>query len=259
MFDFSGQLALVCGSSQGMGRASAQLLAANGAQVICVSRSETNLLETINSLNNPSLHRYFSCDFSDRNSINKLIESLAKEKLEPDILINNSSGPKSSTALELTEDELNEPYKQHLIASNLISQALIQNMIKKNYGRIINIISISGKMPSDNIASSNIVRAAMIAWSKTLSNEIAVHCITINNILPGYTLTERLKEVIEARAKKQDLETRSIEESIINKIPMKRFAKPEEIAAAVCFLASREASYITGSSLAVDGGYLPCI
>lgn len=259
MHSFSGQTVLVCGASQGMGLACAQLFASLDATVICVSRNLDALKKIVQKLPNPTRHKYFSVDLSDLDSVKNLIQSLEKAGIYPDVLVNNSAGPKASTALTVTEEDLIQTYKQHLIASSYLSQALMKKMIKKKYGRIVNIVSISAKVPSDNLASSNIVRAAMISWSKTLSNEVAAYGVTVNNVLPGYTLTDRLKEVIKSRSKVNQVAETEIKAKLLTKIPMKRFAKPEEIANAVGFLASKKASYITGVSLPVDGGYIPSI
>jgi 3-oxoacyl-[acyl-carrier protein] reductase len=188
--------------------------------------------------------------------VQNLIQELKKQNLSPDILVNNSGGPKPCTAMKATSDDYLQAFTQHLLASSSLAQALVPEMQAKGYGRIVNIVSISAKVPSDNIASSNAVRAAMLSWAKTLSNELAPTGITVNNVLPGYTETERLKEVISARATQGNTVEAAIQEKMLAKIPMKRFARPEEIAAAVVFLASPEASYITGISLPVDGGYI---
>jgi 3-oxoacyl-[acyl-carrier protein] reductase len=253
----AGKLALVCGASQGMGLASAKLLSEQGLGIIGVARNKNKLEESFLQLSPQAKHYCLTVDFSDLNSVRELIEELTRLKLQPEILVNNSGGPRPCTATSASPEAYLKAFTQHLIANSILSQALIPAMRDKNYGRIINIVSIAAKVPSDNLASSNTVRAAVLNWAKTLSNELAPLGITVNNVLPGYTETERLKEVLDARARTQNTEIKNIEEKILSKIPMKRFARAEEIAAAVVFLASPAASYITGISLAVDGGYIP--
>lgn len=238
-----------------MGFAVAKLLAEKGVKVIGVARNLERLQEAFSNLPEASKHLCFSADFSDLKAVENLAQEIAK--LQPEILVNNSGGPKPCTAMNATIDDYLGAFTQHLLASSILVQALVPGMKAKGYGRIVNIVSVSAKIPSDNLASSNAVRAAMLNWSKTLANELASAGITVNNVLPGYTETERLKEVITARANQAQTEEVQIQEKLLSKIPMKRFAKPEEIAAAVAFLASPEASYITGVSLPVDGGYIP--
>lgn len=251
---FSDQTVLVCGASQGMGYAIAQAFAEHGARVIGVARDSARLESAFAKLSNPSRHRCLTADFSDLGSVRNLAETVLDSA--PDILVNNSGGPKPCTAMQASVDDYLQAFTQHLLASSTLTQALVPAMLAKNYGRIVNIVSVSARQPSDNLASSNAVRAAMLNWSKTLANELAPCGITVNSVLPGYTETERLKEVISARASQAASSQEQIAEKLLGKIPMHRFAKPEEIAAAVLFLASPAASYITGVSLPVDGGYL---
>ena len=144
----------------------------------------------------------------------------------------------------------------HLHCSHLLTQLFLPNMKKNRYGRIINIISISVKSPINNLGVSNTVRWAMASWAKTLSNEVAEYGITVNNILPGFTMTERLRSLINNTAKTQKIDSEQIEENYLNIIPSKRFGEPEEIAYLATFLSSKKASYINGINLPVDGGFL---
>lgn len=254
IFVLRNKTALICGASSGMGAATARLLAEAGAKVIAVARTESKLEELIKQLPGDG-HSYYTTDTSDRKSIQNLITKLK----DINILVNNSGGPAAASTLNTSPEDYHLALEQHLVAASLLSQALIPQMQSLGYGRIINIVSISGIVPSDNLAASSAVRAAMINWSKSLSNEVAKNGITVNCVLPGYTETERLREVIDSRARNTNTDTNTIKDKLLSKIPMARFAKPEEIAAAVLFLASPEASYITGVSLPVDGGYIPAI
>lgn len=242
-----------------MGLAVATLLAQQGLTVVGVARNLDRLKESFSNLANAQQHKCLAADLSDIQSVQGLIQELKKQNLSPDVLVNNAGGPKPCTAMSATNNDYLEALTQHLLASSALAQALVPSMQVKGYGRIINIVSISAKIPSDNLASSNAIRAAMLSWAKTLSNELAPTGITVNNVLPGYTATERLKEVISARATRGNTAEATIEEKLLSKIPMKRFARAQEIAAAVAFLASPAASYITGINLPVDGGYISTI
>lgn len=210
--NFSNKTALVCGASQGMGFAVAKLLAEQGARVIGIARNRTTLEEGFAKLMNPSQHKCLTADLSDTESVTNLIKELKQPNLNPDILINNSGGPKPCTAIDATIDDYLQAFTQHLLASSALAQALVPAMKTKGYGRIVNIVSIAAKVPSDNLASSNAVRGAMLNWAKTLSNELAPYGITINNVLPGYTETERLKEVISARAVQNCVDETAVQE-----------------------------------------------
>ncbi len=253
--------ALVCGSSQGIGKAIAIQFAKAGANVVMIARSEELLRANLKELANDGSqsHTFITANFSEpKKVLNKIEEFLIMNK-HIDILINNSGGPAPGKISEANPESITDAFNQHLITSQLITQKVIPEMISNKFGRIINIISIGVKQPIENLGVSNVIRGAMASWAKTLSRELAPHGITVNNILPGYTLTSRLNSLFETRAKQQGKSFQEIADGIRANVPAGRFAQPDEMAFAACFLASDFASYITGINLPVDGGYLSCL
>lgn len=174
------------------------------------------------------------------------------------ILVNNTGGPPGGPILSADQNQFELAFRQHLICNHILVSNLVQGMKDSSYGRIINIISTSVKQPLDNLGVSNTIRGA-VAIIKTLANELASFQITVNNILPGATQTERLEAIIERESVQLKLSPEAVSAKMISAIPMKRFAKPEEIANAVAFLASPLAGYITGINLPVDGGRTRCL
>lgn len=253
--------ALVCGGSKGIGLASAVKLAEMGANVTLLSRNIEKLsmaLDTLPVIHSQQTHGYISIDLGDASHLETKIKNHFRDKTFS-ILINNSGGPEAGPVSQAEPESFLKAFHQHLIASHLLTQTLIPGMKKSQYGRIINIISTSVKIPLSGLGVSNTIRGAMASWSKTLSNELAPFGITVNNVLPGATATERLDEIINNKSKKLMKDKSSVTEEMVREIPMGRFAKPEEIAAAVGFLASPEASYITGINIPVDGGRTGCL
>lgn len=259
--DLSGKTALVCGSTQGIGKASAIELAALGANIILAARNEESLKTTLKELDvsKGQKHNFLAVDFQ--------MPTLLKEKLEVfitahgpiHILVNNTGGPPSGPILNAKVEEFLQAFNNHLVCSHILVQALIEGMKKEKYGRIINIISTSVKMPLKNLGVSNTIRAAVANWSKTLATEVALFGITVNNVLPGATLTGRLQNIIESRSKNTGESLNKIKEEMGSEIPVGRFAEASEIANAVAFLASPAASYITGINVPVDGGRTGCL
>ncbi len=253
--DLSNKNALVCGGSRGIGKAAAIELASLGANVILMARNETVLQAVIGILPTPNnqKHSYIVGDYADFDEIIKQISVfLIKNPIH--ILINNTGGPPGGAIAEATPEAFLSAFQNHLIANHRLTTLLMEGMKKEQFGRIINIVSTSVKQPLDGLGVSNTTRAAVAGWAKTMSNELAKFGITVNNILPGATRTDRLEQIIAANASKKAVEIERIEDEMKNEIPMRRFAEAEEIAAAVAFLASPSASYITGVSLPIDGG-----
>jgi len=253
--------ALVCGSSQGIGKAIAIEFAKAGANVLMVARNEELLNANLKELGNngSQSHSFIRADFSEPKIAAGKIEEFLIMNGGVDILVNNSGGPAPGKISEANSEWLINAFYQHVIASQLITQKVIPGMVSNKFGRIINIISIGVKQPIENLGVSNVIRGAMASWAKTLSRELAPYGITVNNLLPGYTMTERLTSLFKTRAEQQGKTFEEISNGIKSQVPADRFAEPEELAFAACFLASDLASYITGINLPVDGGYLNCL
>lgn len=250
-----GKNALVCGSSAGIGKASAILLAEMGANVTLLARNPESLSATLNELKrgNGQHHDFLIADTSNHAELRKEVTGLVSQK-RIHILVNNSGGPASGEILKANLEDFQKAFEQHLLANHLLAQLVVPGMKEVAYGRIINIISTSVKQPLHNLGVSNTIRASVANWSKTLATELAPFKITVNNVLPGATETDRLISIVSNKASKTGKDIDEIRQAMIDEIPMKRFGSPEEIAAAVAFLASPAASYITGTQITVDGG-----
>lgn len=248
--------ALVCGSTQGIGMATAIKLADMGANVILVARNEKKLQEVKQMLatTDGQIHGYLVADFTKPNELKEIITTFINAGNKINILINNTGGPKGGPIIEATTDEFLNTFNQHLICNHILVQAIYPGMIESGYGRIINVISTSVKQPLPNLGVSNTIRGAVASWSKTLAGELGQYGITVNNVLPGATNTIRLQGIAEAKSAKTGESVSDIFEEMAGESPMKRIAEPEEVAAAIAFLASPEASYINGINVPVDGG-----
>jgi 3-oxoacyl-[acyl-carrier protein] reductase len=253
--NLEGKTALVCGSTQGIGLAAARELASLGARVILLARNEDKLRETAASLPAPAgqAHGYLVADFAHTQQVHEVITAFANDN-EVHILVNNTGGPQPGKAIDSDVEAFRIAFNAHLINNHILAQALVPGMQRAGYGRIINVISTSVKQPLPNLGVSNTIRGAVANWSKTLANELAAHGITVNNVLPGATETGRLEQIIQNKAAKTGAAAQEVKHEMESEVPMKRLAKPEEIAAAIAFLASPAASYINGINLPVDGG-----
>lgn len=247
--------ALVCGSTQGIGRASAFALAELGANVTLVARNEEKLKEVVLELPNTyQNHNYIVADFSNPNDLGEKVAERLQTVGTYHILVNNTGGPASGPVFTAEIKAFEDAFTQHLKCNHVLAQEVVPGMKEADFGRIINIISTSVKQPLDGLGVSNTIRGAVANWSKTLANELAEFGITVNNVLPGATSTERLAEIIKDKAAKTGKSTEEISRAMKNSIPAKRFAQPGEIANAVAFLASEAAAYINGINVPVDGG-----
>lgn len=251
----SGKNALVGGASAGIGRAVAVELAALGANVTLLARTESALSEAVASLDRSQgqQHGYLVADFADSAALLTQVNALLATQIVH-ILVNNTGGPPGGPITGASAEAFLSAYHNHLICNHLLAQAVLPGMTSGGYGRIVNIISTSVKEPLEGLGVSNSTRWAVAAWAKTWAGEVARHGITVNNVLPGFTSTGRLTEIIEKRAAASGQSIESIEENFRATVPARRFAQPEEVAAAVAFLASPAAGYINGINLPVDGG-----
>lgn len=250
----SGKTALVCGSSSGIGRAIAMEMAESGARILLFARNPGKLQAVIDALPNAHLdHQYFTADFQDISEVKETGFEIAQQ-FKVDILVNNTGGPPPGPAHQADAEEFITAFQNHLINNHNLMLAFLPGMKENNWGRIINVISTSVKIPLPNLGVSNTIRGAVGNWSKTLANELGKFGITVNNILPGATETERLESIIAGKSQKLDKARQEIEQEMLREIPAGRFGKPEEVAYAACFLASEKASYINGTNIVVDGG-----
>jgi len=250
-----GKTAVICGSSQGLGLAIATELALLGANCILMARNEKKLQNAANSLTiiQNQKHSFRVVDFFDNNAVRNTITEIVTQQ-HVHILVNNSGGPPGGIVSEAKEEEFIKAFNQHLINNHILATAVIPGMKKEGYGRIINVISTSVKIPLPYLGVSGTIRAAVASWAKLLSHDLGQFNITVNNILPGYTETERLDSLINSTAKKKNITNEKAAQDMASDIPMKRFGKPSEFGAVAAFLASPAASYVNGVSIPVDGG-----
>lgn len=254
----SKKTAFVCGSTQGIGKAIALELAKMGASIVLLGRNTAKLNSVLNELesSDDQEHHFIKADFGFPNELKLKVEEYMEEHNAVHILINNTGGPPSGPAMEACSKNYTDAFANHLICNHVLVRELATGMKDEGYGRIINIISTSVKEPIQGLGVSNTIRGAVASWSKTISKELGPFGITVNNVLPGFTKTERLNDLLEGKAKKAGKTTEEVIEESKALIPAGRFAEPEEIAGVVAFLASPAASYINGINVPVDGGRL---
>jgi 3-oxoacyl-[acyl-carrier protein] reductase len=246
--------ALVCGSTQGIGKATAIALASEGVIVTLLARNESKLKEVIKQLPNAQNHDYIVADFMNPEVLKSNVENYILQNHGFHILVNNTGGPRSGPIIDASLKAFEDAFTQHLKCNHVLAQLTVPFMKENSYGRIINIISTSVKEPIEGLGVSNTIRNAVGNWSKTLSFELGHLGITVNNILPGFTETERLNEIIKIKAEQSKTNIDKMANIMKTYTPAKRFAKPEETANAIVFLASEAASYINGVNIPVDGG-----
>jgi len=255
--NLEGKTALVCGASQGIGWATAKALAASGARIVMVARTAEALEQRLKELGGAG-HAFWAVDLQNLLQVRDGYGSWGRGSEEVvHILVNNSGGPPAGALHSSATEAFDAPWKQQLLAAHELMRAVLPGMKAAGYGRIINVISTSVKAPLRGLGVSNTIRAAVANWSKTLSMELAPWGITVNNVLPGATLTQRLVSIIEGKAASTGHSVEDIQKEMLAEIPAGRFGTPEEVAAAVAFLASPAAGYINGIHLPVDGGRTP--
>ncbi len=252
--------AVVCGSTQGLGYASAVELALMGANIVFVARNEDKLKKVIKTVDSSKgqQHQYLVADFTDTDAVKAAIDNFAKDNLVH-ILVNNTGGPVGGPALSAKPEEFLSAFNNHLINNHNLAQAVVPGMKQARFGRIINIISTSVKIPLAGLGVSNTIRAAVANWAKTLATELGPFGITVNNVLPGFTKTVRADYVISSKANAGNISEEEVLKQLVAEIPAGRIGQPEEFGAAVAFLCSPAAAYINGINLPVDGGRLGCL
>ena len=252
--DLLGKNALVCGSTQGIGKATALALAKMGANVSLLARNEEKLKEVKNQLDNSKsqTHDYLCADFSDVQSVKSVAQVLEQKDIH--ILINNTGGPAGGPITLAQSDAFERAFQMHVVCNQILSQAVMESMKKAHYGRIVNVISTSVKVPINGLGVSNTIRGAVASWAKTMANELGQYGITVNNVLPGFTNTNRLKTLISKKAQNQKVSEEHITNAMLSTVPASRFGEAEEVANAIAFLCSPAAAYINGINVPIDGG-----
>ena len=253
--NLSGRHALVCGASEGIGRAAAHELALLGADVTVLARRAEALQAVVDALpcSGAQQHGWIAADVAQTDRLRAQVEALAAGK-PVHILVNNTGGPPGGPAHNADIAAFLDAFNKHLVANHTIVQALLPGMRAANWGRIVNVISTSVKEPIAGLGVSNTIRGAVASWAKTLSRELAPMGITVNNVLPGFTETGRITQLVRDRARTSGESEDAVADSMRKLVPLGRFAQPAEIGGVIAFLCSPAAAYISGVSLAVDGG-----
>lgn len=251
-----GKVAIIAGSSKGLGKACAFELAKEGANVVICSRNEAALLETAREIGSQTGVDVLAllADVAKPADVENLVTKTVTRFGRVDILVNNAGGPPIGSFETLQDEDWARAVETNLLSAVRLSRAVVPHMKKQGEGRIINITSLAAKEPLDGLILSNSVRAAVSGLAKTMSQELGKYNITVNSVLPGYHATDRVLNLDKARAAQQNVSEQDLQAERTKKIPLGRMGTPEEFAAAVAFLASSRASYITGVSLVLDGG-----
>ena len=254
--NLNGKHALVCGASQGIGLATARALAELGADVTLLARREDVLQDVAAQLPRPQAsqaHGWIAADTSDLDALRAKVEALAAGK-PVHILVNNSGGPPPGTLRGADIAAFEAAYRQHLLGNHVLAEAVVPGMERDGYGRIVNVISTSVKEPIAGLGVSNTIRGAVASWAKTLATELGGHGITVNNVLPGYTRTQRLDQILHDRAQATGQTEEQIAKGMLATVPAGRFAEAAETGAVIAFLCSPAAGYVNGINVPVDGG-----
>ena len=254
----AGKTALVSASSRGLGRAVAEELAAEGANLVMCARHDAALQEAAAAIRDASGVKVIAiaADVSDPEAVERVWNRARDEFGGADILVTNAGGPPAGPFEAHSPSAWSEAIRVNFESVLNMTRLVLPGMKDRRWGRIINITSIAVKQPVDNLILSNSVRAAVTGFARTLANEVASYNVTVNNVMPGYTLTDRISELATANAGQKGSTTESMLHVWESQIPMGRLGTPREFAAMVAFLASERASYTTGSSISVDGGWI---
>jgi len=252
------KVALIAAGSRGLGRAVAEELAAEGASLVLCAREAHTLAETAAAIADSSGAHVLAvpADVTSVSDITRVVEAGNERFGRIDILVTNAGGPPAGTFDQLTREQWEEATRLTLFSAIELARQVLPGMKERRWGRILNITSIAVKQPVENLMLSNSLRAGLTGFARTLANEVAAQGITVNNILPGYTRTERLEELAQMMAEKQGISTAEFSAKWEKEIPMGRLGEPREFAALAAFLVSERASYITGTSIQVDGGWI---
>ena len=256
--ELKNRVALVAAASMGIGFAAARELAREGARVFLCSRDEKRAVEAAQKIQNETGAAVagIGADVTDDQAMERFV-SLGRERTgRIDILVTNAGGPPAGTFDQTDLELFRRAFELNALSAIRLAKLVLPGMQQQKWGRIINITSVSAKQPIDGLILSNTVRAGLTGWAKTVATEVAADGVTVNNVAPGYTLTERQEELAQARGQALRKSKEEIIASWATQGPMRRIGRPEEIAAAVAFLASERASYITGVTLQVDGGWV---
>jgi 3-oxoacyl-[acyl-carrier protein] reductase len=258
--DLSGRHALVCGASEGIGRAAAQELALLGADVTVLARRAEVLEQVVAELpgREGQQHGFIAADVAQTGALKAQAEALAAGR-PVHILVNNTGGPPGGPAHAAGEDAYLDAFRRHVLANQALVQALLPGMRAANWGRIVNVVSTSVREPIPNLGVSNTIRGAVASWAKTLSRELAPFGVTVNNVLPGYTETARIDQIVRDRVAATGQSPEAILDGMRRTVPAGRFASPSEVGGVIAFLCSPAAGYVNGVSLAVDGGRMQSI
>ena len=250
--------AIVCAASKGLGRATALSLAREGARVAICARTQAALEQTASEIHaaTGSLIVPIVADVSRSDDVDRLVREAARRLGAVDILVTNTGGPRSGPFLSLSDEDWREAIDSLLMSVVRLSRAVVPHMQARGGGRIINITSISAKQPVEGLVLSNALRAGITGLARTIANELALDNILVNCVAPGYTATDRVVDLADAAAAREGITAEAVQERTVAKIPMQRLATTEEFADVVTFLASGRASYVTGTTLQIDGGYV---
>ena len=250
--------AIVCASSQGLGKAAAIDLAKEGVNLAICSRDQEKIDKAKEEILQKTEHSIkviaLKADLDSLEDIQIFLQEVEHRLGEVDILVNNTGGPPPSTFEQISDGDWQNAFNSTMMSAIRLSRALVPNMKKKEWGRIINISSVSVKTPVNGLFLSNSLRMGVLGWAKALADELAAHGITVNTVCPGYTRTERVEAILESQSSSSGLSKEEIEKTIADNIPMKRVGEAEDLAGLITFLASEKANYMTGLAVQVDGG-----